>query len=140
MENRSINMQENWNKWNPCEMPEGIYYVTNFVQNQEGTKITLADEENCIEVFFDGVPQLVRTSIEGIRMRTWGEVQIKYNDKFFFRNWFLYKVGNSRLSDWASEESCGFYSAKDLTHYCIITSEDIIDVLATFEPTLNIYS
>ena len=90
-------MQENWNKWNPCEMPKGAYTVTNFIQNEKGTKIILSDEKNRIEVFFDGVTPLVRTSIEGIRMRTWGEVQKKYNDKFFFRGWFLYKVENSKL-------------------------------------------
>ena len=73
-------------------------------------------------------------------MRTWGAAQDKYNDRFFFRYWFLYKVENSKLAKWAEEESCGIYEAGQLTHYCIVTCEEIIDVLSTFEPSIIIKS
>lgn len=94
--------------------------------------------ENCVEVLFDGVTPIVRTSIEGIRMRTWGEVQLKYENKAFFKNWFLYKVENSKLVDWAAEESCGFYEKERLIHFCVVTGEDLIDVISTFEPKVGI--
>jgi len=142
MENRAINMKENWIRWNPDNLPDGKYFVTDFVQNTDGTKICIVDEapiENCnIEVFFDGVTPIARTSIEGIRMRTWGEVQEKYNDKLFFRNWFFYKVENSKLTEWVEEESCGFYKKENLIHFCIVTGEDIIDIISTFEPTIKL--
>ncbi len=136
MENRAINMKENWIKWNPLNLPEGDYFVTKFLQNINGTEITLSDESNNISILFDGVIPLVRTSIEGIRMRTWGEVQQKYNNKCFFRNWFLYKIENSKLTKWAEEESCGFYSSEQLLHFCVVTGEDVIDVLSKFEPNI----
>jgi len=137
MENRAVYMQENWIRWNPSNAPKGEYIVTNFVQNADGVKIVLDDGENAVEIFFDGIPSIIRISVEGIRMRTWGEVQEKYNDKYFFQNWFLYKVENSKLSKWGEEESCGFYEAVQLTHYCIVTGEEIIDVLAPFEPIVK---
>ena len=138
MENRAINMQENWTKWNPTNnIPEGDYVVTKQIQDNNGIKFLLEDDKNLIEIFFDGITPIVRSSIEGIRMRTWGEVQKKYNDKFFFRNWFLYKVEGSKFSMWAEEESCGFYSSEQLIHYCIVTSEEIIDILSASEPTIN---
>lgn len=139
MENRIKTIQEeNWVKWNPTDLPESIYFVTSYIQNRNGTKFTVEDEKHVIEIFFDGEISIIRAGDEGIRMRTWGEVQKKYNNKSFFRNWFLYKVENSGLSKWAEKESCGFYVADDFTHYCIVTSEDIIDVLSTFEPTIDV--
>lgn len=136
MENRTINMQENWIKWNPGNVPEGEFIVTDYIQNKDGTKFILDDENIIVEILFDGITPIVRSSVEGIRMRTWGEVQQKYNDKLFFRKWFLYKVENSKLSKWAEEESCGFYVADQLTHYGIVTSEEIIDILSPFEPVI----
>ncbi len=129
-------MQENWLKWNPTNIPEGEFIVTDYIQNKDGTKFILDDENSAVEILFDGITPIVRSSVEGIRMRTWGEVQQKYDDKFFFRKWFLYKVENSKLSKWAEEESCGFYVSDQLTHYCIVTSEEIIDILSPFEPTI----
>lgn len=129
-------MQENWIKWNPDKIPEGEFIVIDYIQNKDGTKFVLDDGNSIVEILFDGITPIVRSSVEGIRMRTWGEVQKKYNNKFFFRNWFLYKVENSRLSKWAEEESCGFYISEQLTHYCIVTSEEVIDILSTFEPTI----
>lgn len=136
MENRSIKMQENWIKWNPAEVPEGEFIATDYTQNIDGTKIVLEDGNRIVEIIFDGITPIVRSSVEGIRMRTWGEVQKKYNDKLFFRKWFLYKVENSKLSKWAEEESCGFYCSEQLTHYSIVTGEEIIDILSTFEPVI----
>ena len=138
MENRAINMQEKWIKWNPANVSEGAFIVTDFIQDCVGTKVVLNDDKIVVEIFFDGILPIARSSVEGIRMRTWGEVQKKYSDKFFFKNWFLFKVENSKLSKWAEEESCGFYEAKHLTHYCIVTSEEIIDILSTFEPTVTV--
>lgn len=131
-------MKENWVIWNPLNLPKGNYVVTEFLQNTDGTKITLSDESNNISILFDGITPLIRTSIEGIRMRTWGEVQQKYNNKYFFRNWFFYKVENSKLAKWAEEESCGFYVSEKLLHFCIVTGEDVIDILSTFEPDISI--
>ena len=138
MENRAIDMNEDWVKWNPIDLPDGEYFVTKFIQDADGTIIMLDDEKNYVEIFFDGIPTMVRSSIVGLRMRTWGEVQIKYQNKSFFKNWFLYVVSNSKLVNWAIEESCGFYEAYQFKHYCIVTLEEVIDILSTFEPEISV--
>lgn len=138
MENREIDMQEEWIKLIQYNIPEGQFIVTSFVQNSEGTKIILDNDEIAVEVFFDGIPVLLRNAIEGIRMRTWSEVQLKYKDKFIFRNNFLFEVKNSKLVQWSIEEGCGFYDESQLRHYCIVTGEEIIDVVATFEPVVKV--
>ena len=95
MENRAVNMQEEWVKLKQYNIPEGQFIVNNFTQDLEGTKIVLDDEKNTVEVFFDGIPVLVRSAVANIRMRTWSEVQLKYHDKSMFfssklkiLNWF----------------------------------------------------
>ena len=109
MENRAVNMQEEWVKLKQYNIPEGQFIVNNFTQDLEGTKIVLDDEKNTVEVFFDGIPVLVRSAVANIRMRTWSEVQLKYHDKSMFRNTFFFEVKNSKLVQWSNEEGCGFY-------------------------------
>lgn len=138
MENRANDMQEEWIRLEQDVIPEGKYIVTCLIQNADGTKVVLDDEKTVVEISFDGIPSLVRSATEGIRMRTWSEVQLKYQNKFFFQNSFFYQVQNSKLSKWAREESCNFYEEEQLMHYCIVTSEEVIDILAGFKPTVKI--
>jgi hypothetical protein len=138
MENRAMDTQEEWVKLQQHKIPEGQFVVTRLVQDSDGTRIILDDDKNIIEIFFDGVPFLIRIATEGIRMRTWSEIQLKYQDKLFFRNWFFYQVQNSKLVEWAIGESCDIYDSEQLTHYCIVTSEELIDILASFEPIITL--
>jgi len=138
MESKSTYLNEEWVKLEREIIPEGHFIVTKFVQNVDGVKIALDDEKNLIEIFFDGIPLLIRSATEGIRMRTWSEIQLKYQNKYFFKNWFFYQIHNSELSKWAIEESCGFYDEKQITHYCIVTSEEFIDILTTFKPSIKV--
>lgn len=131
-------MQEEWVKLKQYNIPEGRFIVTSFVQNAEGTKIVLDDEMTMVEVFFDGIPVLIRNAVENIRMRTWSEIQLKYQDKVIFRNTFFFEIKNSQLIKWAIEEGCGFYDESQLRHYSIVTGQEVIDVIATFEPTVKI--
>jgi len=134
-----VNTQEEWIKLQQHKIPDGQFVVTSLVQNSDGTTIVLDDERSVVKIFFDGVPSLVRIATEGARMRTWSEVQLKYQDKSFFRDWFFYYVQNSKLTEWAIEESCNFYDKEQLNHYCIVTTEELIDILASFEPVITIY-
>lgn len=138
MEKSNLEIQEQWLKWNPSKLPEGDYTVISFTQDLEGTKIILENEKNMVKVFFDGIILLARISTEGIRIQTVGEIQYKKCDDYFFRGWFLYRIENSKLSDWVTEESCGIYDSLELIHICIVTDEDLIDIISTFEPEIEI--
>ena len=139
MENRSIDMRENWIQiLKPDDFPKGGYFVvTDFRQNVDGMKIVLEDERDyVVEILFDGYPELTRISYEGERMRTWMEVQKKYQDQNFFADWFFYKVENSKLSQWIEEESYTSLLAEDFTHYCIITGDNVVDIVSSIEPAI----
>ncbi len=137
MENKETAFSEEWIKIIRSDIPKGEYIVTNFMQNANGTKISLDDGKHTVEIIFDGIPILVRNTVEGIRMRTWGNVQLKYNDKSIFRKSFFFEVKKSDLVKWCVQESCGFYEEYQLKHYCIITSEEMIDIISTFEPIVQ---
>lgn len=132
------NSDEEWVHLYQDMIPEGSFIVTSLVQNAEGTKILLDDEEHSVEIFFDGVPAMLRQANELLRMRTWRETQIKYQNDFFFRNHFFFRVDNSTLVKWVAEESCNFFVDDNLRHYCIVTSEEVIDILATFTPMVSV--
>ena len=138
MENKETILSEEWIKIVKDDIPEGEYVVTSLIQDTNGTKILLDDEQYMINIFFDGIPVLIRSAVEGIRMQTWGNVQLKYNDKFIFRKSFFFEIKNSDLIKWCIQESCGLYEEYQLKHYCIVTSEEMIDIVSTFEPTVQV--
>ena len=80
---------EEWIKITDDNIPKGDYVVVNFVQNSNHTKISLNDGKYTVLVIFNGIPVLTQNTIEGIRMRTWGNAQLKYN-KYMFRESFLF--------------------------------------------------
>jgi hypothetical protein len=126
-------------KCNPCNIPSGDFIVTSVLDNFNGTKITLDDENTVVEILFNGGASLLRLSNESMRMQTWGNVQKKYDDGNYFVGHFFYVVNNSSLSKWAEEENYSVFEANEFTHYCIVTSDDFIDILSTFEPTITMY-
>lgn len=137
MEDKRNDFSEEWEKIISNDIPEGEYIVTSFSQDMTGTKILLSGEKCEINIIFDGIPVLVRNTIEGIRMKTWGNVQVKYNDRFIFRKSFFFEIKKSELIKWCVEESCGFYDADRLRHYCIVTREEMIDIISNFDPIIQ---
>lgn len=135
-----MHTQEDWIKIRSHNLPKGEFLVTSLVQDAMGTKIKLDNEEYIVEILFDGIPALLRSAVEGLRLATCIDVQLKYDDDFYFREEFFYEVKNSKLVKWCVEESCGSYSASELRHYCIVTSEELIDIVSTFEPTIKVSS
>ena len=68
--NREPEMQEEWIKLEQYGIPKGEFIVTELIQDCEGTKVVLGDEKDSVEIFFDGVPVLVRNTVEGRRLGT----------------------------------------------------------------------
>ena len=135
-----MSTQEDWIKPEKYRLPKGKFLVTSLVQDALGTKINLGNEEFVVEIFFDGIPVLLRSTVEGLRIHTWEDVQLKYEDRFYFRENFFYEVKNSKLVKWCVEESYGCFGDSELRHYCIVTSEEFIDIVSTFEPMIKVVS
>lgn len=144
MENRNHDFDEKWIRIEEDKMPEGSkasnFVVMDFIHNaDDGTKVKLEDEDYIFEIKFDGVPIMSRIADEVTRMRSWYKVQTKYDDEKFFVGHFFYRVEDSKLVDWLVEESEGVNRKYGMTHYCVITADDIIDIVATFPPEIKVY-
>lgn len=47
-------------------------------------------------------------------------------------------IENSKWKDWFVEESLGIREAEQLIHWCIVTPNDIIDIIAGESPIVNV--
>jgi len=50
----------------------------------------------------------------------------------------VYKVANSPYLAWFHEQSAGVYTEEIVEHYMLVTNNDVIDVLSSIEPRLNV--
>ena len=112
-ENLSGRFSEEWIRLMDDKIPEGEYAVASLIQDSSGVRILLDSGGHKVRIIFDGFPLLVQSSEEGLRMRTWGNVQRKYKDRFIFRKAVLFEVKNSSLVKWCVQESCGFYQEQN---------------------------
>lgn len=147
MNNRRNNMKneflelkraENYSPYNPANIRfEGANFTT--VSEKDGDLIFSVDCDNIIiKITFKGTTPFYLYSEQGIRMTTWSTVQKKYNDNDYFKKSPLFIVENSVLSTMMDIESCGFYSDSDIKHYCIVTEQDVVDILSASAPEFDI--
>ena len=136
-ENLNGRFSEEWIRLMDDKIPEGEYAVASLIQDSSGVRVLPDSGGHKVRIIFDGFPLLVQSSEEGLRMRTWGNVQRKYKDRFIFRKAVLFEVKNSSLVKWCVQESCGFYQEQKLRHYCIAASDELIDIVSTFEPEIE---
>ena len=129
---------QNWIVCNPTNIEVGKAYAVEAVHCEDGIKFLVDCEKNKIEVMFAGFVPSYTYSLEGMRLASYFPVQEKHNDKYYFQKWFLYKIENSSFVKWGVEESGGCYSEAELKHYCIVTEQSLMDILATSEPQIII--
>ena len=118
-----------------------VFDSANYVEileNDEGIKFAINCDDKTINVLFAGMVPIYMRSEEGIRVLSWSTVQEKNKDKSYFSKWPIYKIENSCLIKWALMESCGFYSEESLMHYCIVTEQEIIDILSMCVPIITV--
>lgn len=127
----NIHKNEEWILFNPLNLPRRQAFSVEIIQ---GENTTFAVEcENCsVNLVFDCFVPVYLYSYEGIRMATYAPVQEKYNDRYFFTKWFIYEIKNSSFFKWAMTECGGLYH--NLRHFCIVTADDVVDILACGEP------
>jgi hypothetical protein len=50
----------------------------------------------------------------------------------------IYTVNKSIYLKWFTEQSVGIHDGESITHYLIITSDDVIDVLSSVSPLISV--
>ena len=130
---------EEWRKWEVENVPKGEYEIMKIVQDIDGTRIEMEDDVNTIQVIY-GFVLGIRIFDEGTRLKTIMETQHKHSDRGFFVNWPFYKVEDSELKKWIVEESYKIYEHHECMHIAIVTPNDVVDILSTYEPTIIVTS
>ena len=143
MDNKTEEVNEKWVKIVPKELNElypeensGGFWLAEFIQKVGiGTTIKLDYKESLIEIHFTDA-LVARVANESERLRTWQVAQINHNYELTTRN-FLCKVKNSELIEWLEEESLEIYNENNMTHYCMILADDVIDIVSSFPPEIK---
>ncbi len=133
-----LHKDEVWTRWNPENIPECHAYSVDIRHEESGIVFLVEFDDKIIKVSFDGNIPMYVYSDEGLRMATYAPVQKKHNDNFYFRDWFLYRVENSDFLKWTALESLGIYGDLYNKHFCIVTENDVVDILSAADPTFEI--
>lgn len=128
---------EKWTKWIPLEGIPAKLYLDKLVFDQNGTLLILKgeDENATIQVHFDGSILSLRSTDEGRRLKTINLLDAQYG-RDFYTKWSFFKVINSSYVEWFNQESYDMYTTYNICHYIFLTSDDIVEILSTYEPNV----
>ncbi|CAD5903199.1 hypothetical protein [Carnobacterium maltaromaticum] len=125
-------------EWNPVQVPKESYELEAINYDNKGLLIRLESIQTIVTIHFPGVIEGFRTTDEGNRWKTVSEILSTHN-KGIFAGRILFKVSESDFSKWIESESFNFIQKDDVTHYLIVTSNDLTDILAYEDPIISIY-
>lgn len=134
-------MQEKWTKWEPISNLAKKYYVKFISEDtKDKYKILLSDTENNKNKILISWPLGVdahRSTDESYTLATINFLDKQYGTEFY-GDWTFFKIENSSYLRWLSEQSYGISEEYNLTHFCILAADSMIDVINNYEPTITI--
>ncbi len=126
---------EEWTRWEPKQNIIERYYIDFFGMVGENWDfvIKLHNDEQKIEIRFDGMVASYKYTNESFCFRIFGELSEKYGGDFY-SNWSFFKINNSEYIKWIIEKS---YDSEEFMHFCIVGGDEVIDIIANHEPTVT---
>lgn len=137
-------MKENWSQWIPIDNLSKKYYIQSIVDDvNNGFQLLLTDENNEAKNLLISFPHSVnafRQTNETFTLLTIDYLNKTYSSDFYSQ-WTFFKIENSKYLGWIAEQSFNIGESPyyNFTHFCIITSDVILDIIATYEPTITIF-
>lgn len=116
--------------WKPIEDDPNNFNIEGLHNDYEGFRIIMRTRkpiDRVLKLSFDA-PLLFRSIDEGDRLKLWSNETLITKYTFF-------RVKNSSLIEWLTDESLEVRKTDNLAHYLIASSNDIIDVICHDEPT-----
>lgn len=132
MKNKEDYMIEKWMPLSVKKFPKTIY-VEGLHDDYEGFRVVVKSE-NPSKVFcikFDSYYLGYRNFNESERLKS---LPLFPENS---REWCLFKSTKSKFIEWVVNESQGVQSGEKITHYFIVTSDDIIEILCLKEPVIE---
>ena len=131
---------ENWQRWVPitglAEKYDVIHISNNMVKD---FKIVLVDEinkENQIQLIFEKSIDAYRLTYDSFRENTYSQLYEKYGFDFYHK-WSFFRVYNSEYIKTLYDETEIDINTLQLIHFCILSSELVIDIIASYDPKVE---
>lgn len=130
---------ENWNKWQPFTNNLGKMYIEKVIISDNATEVILSNEleNNVYKFFFNGEILSIRSSDEGKRIKLFNKLDQIYGLNFF-KDWTFFTIKDSEYIKWFNKETYNIYSHYNIIHYVFMGSNNIVEILSTFSPTICI--
>lgn len=130
-------MNGNILKWIPNEnIMSGFYELKYIKDNFDSLCICLEKEDQVLVLNWDGVVESYCRSTEEGRFAfiadEWQKIQKR------FQNWTFFLMRESDYREWFYSEYGEFAEEDEFTHYMIVTSNFVIDIISSFEPVVTI--
>ncbi|MDU5336887.1 hypothetical protein [Enterococcus sp.] len=116
-------------------LPECDYWVKKVLQDEKGTLIVLDSKQFMVKILFAGFVYAMLTADEsGLQKRDYEWVR-KFGK---YLKWGFFKLSNSKFLDFISDQTMGIYDDLDLRHFVVWTEDDSVEIIAHYEPEIEI--
>ncbi len=131
---------EEWIRWEPIKDLSGKYYIDSLAISERGLIIQLSDHDKVkkIEILFDSAIDGYRYTNESFCFKIFGDLSQKYGTEFY-KDFSFFKITNSEYLKWLSEKSRTWSDQFPFVHFCILGGDEVIDVLARYEPEVRMF-
>ena len=135
-------MKEKWIKWIPIINLNKKYNIKLITDNIDSFEIVLsASNVKDIKVEFNNSIDAYRCTEEGLTLNLLNRLEKQYG-KEFYTQWSFFKVENSEYIKWLVNDYGGFDNEYaeliGLKHYVFIDDNNILDVIARYEPSFKL--
>lgn len=130
---------EEWTRWEPINGLSGKYSINSLTIAEDKLIIQLSDHDKVkkIEIVFDNGIDGYRYTYESFCFKIFGDLSQKHGIEFY-KNWSFFKVTNSEYLQWLSEKSRTWSDQFTFIHFCIFGNDEVVDILARYEPIIKI--
>ena len=130
---------EQWARWEPINELSGKYSINSLIISEEKLVIQLSDHDNIkkIEIIFNSGIDGYRYTNESFCFKIFGDLSQKYGTEFY-KNWSFFKVNQFRIYQ-MDFRKIYTWANQHFIHFCIFGNDEVIDIVASYEPDNKIY-
>lgn len=130
---------EEWTRWEPTQDLSARFVIDALTLSHDGLIVKLSAENSTkkIEIIFDDSLDGHRYTNESFCFKIFSDLSDRYGTEFY-RSWSFFIITNSEYVQWLSQKSFGYAGEFSFKHFCIVGDDDILDIVARYQPTVRI--
>lgn len=133
-------MTEQWSRWEPVKGLSSRYWLESILDTMEGFELLLSDASNRnkkVRIIFENSVDSYKSTNETFKVQLFSDLSAQY-DTDFYGNWTFFKIVNSSYIKSLLEESGRIADAQALMHFSIFEADSVIDIIAGYEPKVQL--